>query len=400
MPNFFLADMVRELSSSTGTGAFILDGPAPGHRSFASITPAGATFPYAICGVSDESQWETGEGSLSPTGALIRTPRDSSAGGAIVNFGAGLKTVALSLTADWAGAVAAEAGAPVTVNTVAGLTGALSGKLAISGTARLNPLSNDRLIGQVAGGGGTIDLPADAFVRRLDSGAYHAPAPLGIKEPNPASDLHITNSGGAAVTLSSGSNTADHNGSIHYRNRQNASGQSAAGQIGAHIRLTRQGSGAVYRIFFGTTNSTSGDAIDRWYVAENGDFRPAIDAIYNLGRATERVGTIYAATGTIATSDRNAKADIGPIPDDWLDAWGDVAWCRFRFKDGRRWHAGLIAQSVHAAFAVRGLDAFTIGLCCRDGEGEGAIWGLRYDECFAMEAAWTRRALDRIGAKR
>ena len=79
MPNLFLADMVREVSSSTGTGAFTLDGPAPGHRAFASAVPNGATFPYAICGVSDESQWETGEGQLSPTGQLIRTPKASSA---------------------------------------------------------------------------------------------------------------------------------------------------------------------------------------------------------------------------------------------------------------------------------------------------------------------------------
>ena len=400
MPNLFLADMVREMSSSTGTGAFSLDGPTPGHRSFAAAIPSGATFPYAICGVSDESQWETGEGTLSPAGTLLRSPKDSSAGGGLVDFGAGLKTVALTLTADWAGDVQAEASAPVTIGAIDGLSAALSGKLASSGAARASAAaSGDRLLG-MASGGATIDLPADAFIRRLESGPYHAAAPLGVGTTAPASDLHIVNASGPIVTLSSVSNAADHVAAIHYRNRQNASGQSAAGQIGAHIKLLRQGSGPVYRIVFGTTNSTSGDAVDRWYMAESGHFRPNGDALYNIGQASERVNTIFASSGTINTSDAALKADMGAIPDAWLDAWGRVEWSRFRFKGGARWHVGLIAQAVEAAFAAHGVDAFEIGLLCRDEvEGE-ARYGLRYDECFALEAAWTRRELAGLQARK
>lgn len=399
MPNLFLADMVREMSSSTGTGAFSLDGPTPGHRSFAAAAiPSGATFPYAICGVSDESQWETGEGMLSPTGQLLRTPKASSAGGALVDFGAGLKTVALTLTADWAGEVQAEAAASVTIGTVPGLQGALDGKVPQSTTARATIAATDRVLAR-ASDGATVDVPADAFPRRLDNGCYHAPATLGVKEAAPVGDVHISNPAGTVLTLSSGVSTSDHAASIQYRNRQGASGQPAEGQIGASIRFTRMASAANYRIIFSTASGGSSNT-DRWYIAENGSFRPAVDAAHNIGAAAERVGTIFASSGTINTSDAAMKADVGAIPDAWLDAWGRVEWQRFRFRDGTRWHVGLIAQAVEAAFAAEGVDAFAIGLLCRDSVDGVDHWGLRYDECFALEAAWVRRELSRKTSKR
>lgn len=151
-----------------------------------------------------------------------------------------------------------------------------------------------------------------------------------------------------------------------------------------------------------------------------GNFLPGTDNTKTIGNASKRFSTIYAATGSINTSDARAKRDIEPIPDAWLDAWGDVEWCRFKFTDGNRWHVGLVAQRVHAAFEARGLDAFEIGLCCYDeweeqreaipGKGgrptkrtqvvlaAGDRWGLRYDECFALEAAYQRRRMARIEA--
>lgn len=147
----------------------------------------------------------------------------------------------------------------------------------------------------------------------------------------------------------------------------------------------------------------------------SGQFLPRLDNSHSLGAAGARFSVLFAGSGVINTSDRRHKREIGPIPDEWLDAWGDVEWCRFQFTTGARWHVGLIAQEVHAAFEARGLDAFEIGLCCFDAweeerapqldaagnprtkgrliREEGDVWGLRYDECFAMEAAWNRREL-------
>lgn len=126
--------------------------------------------------------------------------------------------------------------------------------------------------------------------------------------------------------------------------------------------------------------------------------------------------------------------------------------------DDARWHLGLVAQAVRDAFAASDLDARAIGLLCYDeweeereaimeerqidtetvivdqiGTGvldangveimrditedrpimgmvdtgetrvtleAGNRWGLRYDECQAIEAAWQRRELARERAKR
>lgn len=189
-----------------------------------------------------------------------------------------------------------------------------------------------------------------------------------------------------------------------------------------------------------------------------GHLVPSSDNTRNLGSGALRMAVIYAGTGTINTSDERAKTEIGDIPDEWLDAWGLVQWKKFKYKDRARWHVGLIAQQVHAAFAAHDLDAFEIGLCCYDeweeerepifetvtktrlittveqeaaGEDEngeplfrmrevqveeeyeenvdtgetritleaGDRWGLRYDECQAMEAAWNRRELSRMAAR-
>lgn len=152
-----------------------------------------------------------------------------------------------------------------------------------------------------------------------------------------------------------------------------------------------------------------------------GNLLPGVDGTKALGWPSARWGTVYAATGTINTSDARAKRAIGEIPEAWLDAWTDVQWQRFKFADGTRWHLGLIAQDVHAAFAAQGLDAFEIGLCCydaweeqrepvTDAEGNptgetrvvqdaGDRWGLRYDECQAIEAAWQRRRLALLEAR-
>jgi len=148
-----------------------------------------------------------------------------------------------------------------------------------------------------------------------------------------------------------------------------------------------------------------------------------------LGGAANRWSVVYAGTGTINTSDAREKQQIQDIPDAWLDAWAGVNRRRFKWNEAvarkgeaARWHVGLVAQDVHAAFAARGIDAFEIGLLCYDewsdefdevievgpgGElrptGErtlvrpaGNRWGVRYDEAQAMEAAWVRRELARL----
>ncbi|SCW56985.1 Chaperone of endosialidase [Sphingobium faniae] len=170
----------------------------------------------------------------------------------------------------------------------------------------------------------------------------------------------------------------------------------------------------------GTTSIGGSGRITRVRIGQDGLY-PGGNNLYPLGNASARWTQLYAVSGTINTSDARSKQDIEPIPDAWLDAWGDVDWRRYRFIDAvqakgedARWHIGLIAQAVRDAFAVRGLDGQAIGLLCydewdaqaekldtdgsvlREARDAGDRWGLRYDECQAMEAAWQRRELARL----
>lgn len=154
----------------------------------------------------------------------------------------------------------------------------------------------------------------------------------------------------------------------------------------------------------------------RLEIQNAGHVLPGGDNTQNLGKADKRFATIFAGTGTIDTSDEREKTDIGDIPDAWLDAWEGVRYQRYKMvqppvvaeidprtgeqlpppppKEGR-WHIGLIAQQVHAAFAAHGIDAFSIGLCCRDDIGDRDRWGLRYSQVAAIEAAFMRRLMER-----
>jgi hypothetical protein len=105
----------------------------------------------------------------------------------------------------------------------------------------------------------------------------------------------------------------------------------------------------------------------------DGNIAPHTDNARTNGTASKRWSVVYAGTGTINTSDERLKDDIGEIPDEWLDAWGDVEWVRYKWKDAiaekgenARWHTGLIAQQIQRAFEARGLDAFKIGVLCSD----------------------------------
>lgn len=280
---------------------------------------------------------------------------------------------------------------------------------------------------------GSAAAPGFRFLNDQDTGVFR---------PNPNSFGIVTGGVARAVFTSGGLSLGD--GATD----QVLDIRSAAGS-GGGVRYRR---GATPHVFIGDIASAIGSGlgaviytygpdpirfhtggIEKARLENDGTFRPGADNSQPLGAGSYRWSVVYAGTGSINTSDEDEKDDIGAIPDAWLDAWGDVEWCRYRFRDaiadkgdGARWHVGLIAQRVRDAFAARDLDATEIGLLCRDEwdaapavaaspatlgpDGEtlvpprpaqparpaGARWGLRYDECQAMEAAWQRRELARL----
>ncbi len=102
MPTPIFADLVRELCHEGGTGPLTPSGAVPGHRRFAGSVPVDRDFHYTIAGVAQPDQWEVGTGHLDSAGRLVRAAiAASSDGGARVDFAPGLKTIALTVAADW-----------------------------------------------------------------------------------------------------------------------------------------------------------------------------------------------------------------------------------------------------------------------------------------------------------
>lgn len=156
-------------------------------------------------------------------------------------------------------------------------------------------------------------------------------------------------------------------------------------------------------------------------------FRGNVPAIYfgrdnecSLGISALRFSQVYAATGSINTSDKRYKQDISAVPSEVIDAWRNVNFVQYRWRDAvaeknnARKHVGLIAQDIKNAFESKGLDATAYGLLCYDKwdsqeeilDADGIVvqeareagdrWGIRPDECLFLEMESQRRRISEL----
>lgn len=88
-------------------------------------------------------------------------------------------------------------------------------------------------------------------------------------------------------------------------------------------------------------------------------FMPTADNSYTLGYSGYRWKQIYAAAGSISTSDRNAKKDIVELDNRTYDFVMGLKPSRYRFieNDSNRIHYGLIAQDVEELLGNLGIAA-------------------------------------------
>jgi len=241
---------------------------------------------------------------------------------------------------------------------------------------------------------------------------------VGIGSLSPARPLHIRGSN-AAVRLDRDANT------VSVQLHRFPTGDYTTPWKGYTFGVESHSSGTGRFLIGDYGTAVAGPVTYRFIIENNGEVTAGDDNVQSLGAASRRWTQVYASSATISTSDENEKQDIETVPDAWLDAWGDVEWSRFRYRDavqqkgdGARWHIGIVAQRVRDRFAARGLDAFRIGLLCYDewdeepeivtADGEagdfvsrpyraaGSRYGIRYEEALSMEAAWQRRELRRL----
>jgi hypothetical protein len=98
----YLADRVKETTTTTGTGSVTLAGASTGFQSFNTAFPTagsgGQMVGYCIAG---SSEWEVGEGLFIAPSTLQRlVARSSSNAGALVNFSVGSKDVFVTASAE------------------------------------------------------------------------------------------------------------------------------------------------------------------------------------------------------------------------------------------------------------------------------------------------------------
>jgi hypothetical protein len=121
------------------------------------------------------------------------------------------------------------------------------------------------------------------------------------------------------------------------------------------------------------------------------------DNTESFGTGTYRWSTIFAATGTINTSDLTTKQDVENLNLTELNVAIAIKSLikKYRFKDAvikkgsdARIHVGVIAQEVEQAFVAEGLDPRHYGMFCEDELEDGSKrLGIRYDELLAFVIA-------------
>lgn len=90
-------DLVRNFTSSVGTGPFVLGPAMTGFTGFATAIQPGERFYYSVIGFDKPAEREIGRGTMNPDRTIAREP----VSGTLTDFTSGLKTIALVAAAEW-----------------------------------------------------------------------------------------------------------------------------------------------------------------------------------------------------------------------------------------------------------------------------------------------------------
>ena len=150
-------------------------------------------------------------------------------------------------------------------------------------------------------------------------------------------------------------------------------------------------------------NFTSVESSGKIYTMSSTDFSGGSSEI-SLGSMSKKWNTLYAKSGEVNSSDNSeiktnsvTIVENGEETDEKtkiLTAWGSLKYKMFEFKgDSEIKHFGLIAQDIISAFTVQGLNAVDYGLVEAYTSGNTTTYGVRYNECLALECAYIRSQL-------
>jgi len=172
MPDPFqpkFVDLVRNFTTTQGTGNFVLGAAVAGHTSLASAVAAGERFYYCAMGVDKPAEREVGRGTKLANGTISREPIS----GPLTNFSNGTKTISLVVAANWFDDVGAW------IHAGAGNLSALSTTDKTSLVAAVNEIAGTGSAGGMSGGRELIFATAagasiGATVTGIDTSGYSA----------------------------------------------------------------------------------------------------------------------------------------------------------------------------------------------------------------------------------
>jgi len=225
------------------------------------------------------------------------------------------------------------------------------------------------------------------IIQSSDLGWYEIEA--STSRPIQLQGKRVFSAPGAAIpTAPTGSYAAYFDGEAWLKNNLWLKAVNAAG-TGQVLAVSVDASNRTNIRSYNSATSTDGDVI-----IGNGSYvRPLNDNITALGSASERWSVVYAATGTINTSDANQKQNVSDLDQAEKRVAVKIKGLikKFRFKGGTRIHIGVVAQEVVAAFESEGLDPWMYGICCKDSitddlDNTTEQLGIRYEEllCFVI----------------
>ena len=144
------------------------------------------------------------------------------------------------------------------------------------------------------------------------------------------------------------------------------------------------------------------------FTMSNSGFYPS--SMVNLGSQNYFWDNAFVRKGAINIADSEKYRDTSSVVrpstagdtevEKLLTAWGNVGYKLFKFTDaGSKKHIGLSAQDISDAFTAQGLTANSYGLYWANTNGNTTDYGVRYNECLAMECAYLRDQLDSVKAR-
>jgi hypothetical protein len=168
------------------------------------------------------------------------------------------------------------------------------------------------------------------------------------------------------------------------------------------------------RLVFSTTADGASSPTERLRIRANGNTEPGADNTYTIGTSDSRWGSVWAANGTIQTSDERTKTQIAnahlgfefikslrPVSYRWIEGGkretgerNEDGTAIYESVPGERTHYGFIAQEVKKAVDAAGVDFG--GWLLSDKDDPDSQQALRYDQFIAPLTKALQEAITKI----